>query len=74
MCEKPAVPQNSFMCFNHGFTDAGNVCNGRQDCVDGSDEINCGSSNILFYVWFFIVPVNLSVLSLPRYLLVLSGV
>lgn len=48
VCEKPAVPQNSFTCLSKGFTDLGNKCNGRYDCYDGSDELDCRKLLILY--------------------------
>ena len=34
---------NEFYCNNGQCLDESNRCNGRDDCGDYSDEINCGS-------------------------------
>lgn len=31
-----------FSCWSFGCVDATLVCDGRQDCLDGSDEDRCG--------------------------------
>lgn len=41
VCERMAAPQQSFHCFSGGYVSVNLVCDGRTDCMDGSDELNC---------------------------------
>ncbi|XP_072186520.1 SCO-spondin [Excalfactoria chinensis] len=36
-------PPDQFLCDALGCVDAGIVCDGQQDCLDGSDEAHCGA-------------------------------
>ncbi|XP_073488988.1 LOW QUALITY PROTEIN: SCO-spondin-like [Aquarana catesbeiana] len=36
---------DQFVCSAFGCVDAVNVCNGQEDCIDGSDEQLCGTSS-----------------------------
>ena len=38
---KPAVQNNLFECENLEFIQQSQVCDGRADCRDGTDETNC---------------------------------
>ena len=43
MCRINACPDGTYHCSNGRCVNAGFVCDGQNDCGDGSDELNCPS-------------------------------
>ena len=42
VCERMAAPSHdTFHCFSGHFVDISNVCDGKRDCADASDELDC---------------------------------
>ena len=44
MCRISACPQNTFHCSNGKCINREFLCDGQNDCGDGSDELNCPSN------------------------------
>ncbi|PAV81139.1 hypothetical protein WR25_22383 [Diploscapter pachys] len=44
VCERPACVKGSFFCSSGGCIDESRHCNGKIDCEDSSDELNCPAS------------------------------
>lgn len=43
VCEMPACPTDNFHCSSGDCVQSGRICDGVEDCADGSDEISCSS-------------------------------